>query len=707
MRRVLIALLLALLGLLPTQAQQNYLWPIAGASVGDSIISAPQSYIDKEHNFDGLFIGAKENTVVVSPCDGKIQSISFSYRESLTYSTFISINEKTSFDEAAKEIAKDFPKKWNLRYLSGSICIATSKGIKLFISGLRGKKVFKTGQKIHKGDTLGVVSYDYYKIKTPHINLSISKRTKPADPMGPFGLTTTFIPAKNKKHPSHFTQSQAQEDAKIARDAITRLYPSFYDVCDSATYKIREAAARTKIQNEQDEVTYATLRNYVKELYCMAHDSHIYLYPASTKRRYFHQPALFIGWINDTLKCTRAIPKYRSFLGQQIIKVDGYTADEFKAIVKQQITGYDLQSEAYPKYRLATTGFGYGLKDDQHFSMKVTFADGKQRLIPGIDIRKQKKGYLPQWGDFFRINRYREAHFKAKVLNDSVAYLGISTFDLSQVEMDSIKHFIERIKDKPYLVLDTRNNAGGNEDVVNELYSHLSDVILRTRAYNRMSVKGNDSLFNYTLNRKPDSTVFSEFEPLEHQKGYYECPEKGYYEWLPDSTLHYKGRIYALINERSISAAVLLPSMLMRARKAYVVGRETCTGYHFMTALKFVDLVLPHSGITLHLPLIQCFFDTAITSRTPKGRGLLPDVTVPITLADLSYERKDAVLNKALTLIEKGQYLSTENPFEQENKEMLASTSVVPEEKMNYLWWLLLTGITLGVVVLIVKRKKE
>ena len=57
---------------IPTYAQ--LLWPIKGADAGSNIISRPQHYVDRELNFDELFIAADEGTEILSPSDGTIVS---------------------------------------------------------------------------------------------------------------------------------------------------------------------------------------------------------------------------------------------------------------------------------------------------------------------------------------------------------------------------------------------------------------------------------------------------------------------------------------------------------------------------------------------------------------------------------------------------------------------------------------------------------
>lgn len=62
------------------------LWPVAGQKVGENILYKPQQYIDNELNFDALFIGASEGSVVVAPTDGVLRSFSIDLITSLSTS---------------------------------------------------------------------------------------------------------------------------------------------------------------------------------------------------------------------------------------------------------------------------------------------------------------------------------------------------------------------------------------------------------------------------------------------------------------------------------------------------------------------------------------------------------------------------------------------------------------------------------------------
>jgi hypothetical protein len=47
--------------------ETGYMWPVKGKKAGEWIVCKPQGYIEKEFNFDNLFITAPEGSTLVSP----------------------------------------------------------------------------------------------------------------------------------------------------------------------------------------------------------------------------------------------------------------------------------------------------------------------------------------------------------------------------------------------------------------------------------------------------------------------------------------------------------------------------------------------------------------------------------------------------------------------------------------------------------------
>ena len=166
------------------------------------------------------------------------------------------------------------------------------------------------------------------------------------------------------------------------------------------------------------------------------------------------------------------------------------------------------------------------------------------------------------------------------------------------------------------------------------------------------------SCFNYT----DEMNMYTDY--VEDGTGKYRKVSTN--EIRPDSLINYTGRIYVLTNGSSYSASTLLPSMLVRNRRAVTVGRETGTAYHYMTAENFADIMLSNSQQTIHIPLVKSVFDTTVNARVPAGRGLLPDYPVELSKNEILMGedgKTDVMLEYALSLIADGKYLSEEDPF--------------------------------------------
>ncbi len=74
--------------------------------------------------------------------------------------------------------------------------------------------------------------------------------------------------------------------------------------------------------------------------------------------------------------------------------------------------------------------------------------------------------------------------------------------------------------------------------------------------------------------------------------------------------------------------------------------------------------MLPNSKYIWRIPLVKCIFDETKSPRIPRGRGVIPDVYVPLTYEEVAFTDGDAILARALQMIAEGEYLN-DNPFEE------------------------------------------
>lgn len=676
----LFLILLAAIGLfsVPLSAAtpgEPLLWPVpktasssgqsADSRTGLGILYAPQSYIGGELNFDDLFITAPEGTPVVAPADGVVETFGLNYLYSLTYSVGGGINAGADVEKEIKEFAANLKGKEDPKFISVNIGIRLADGRRVWIHGLKSDKILKTGEKVTRGQQLGTVWYSYKKVKEPSISLSISDRSgKSDDPMTPFGIPSTFIPPKAMPEITSITGEQAREDFTVLMDALREAYPGLHD---ALTPEELEQFCSTMLASFPEKMSIGEFYLAMKRTVGTLHDSHLYLYPRESerRRRSIDLPEIYFGWVDSALVATRCTKPYAAYYGRRIRSVDGIPADSLLGMVTSYIGGYDGKVQSYVDYILALglSNLYFMTAPDASRKCDVTleFEDGEKLPLKGWTYTgRDDRGLAPNWIDFMRINYYPNDNFALKQLNDSTAYIGLSTFSLNRVEVDSIASFIRSVKDKPNLIFDVRNNGGGEVTVLNELLSYFAEKpFAKLGGYSMVLKLGNFKSFKHSMNYIADEEIFSDYQPEEGREGFYSYED---IEILPDSTTHYPGRLYVLINEGSCSAATMFPASILRNHRGVIVGRETTTAYHFMNALKFADIRLPNSWLTVRVPLVRCVFDTTENPRIPYGRGVLPDHEVRLSLDEVYAMRGDSVLNYTLALIDRREYLG-DDPF--------------------------------------------
>jgi len=642
-------------------AQSGYMtWPISDVPAGDNIIGRPQQYIDGDLNYDRLFISAKEGTNVICPVDGVISRFSVDFWDSLNWVTSYH-SSKNTFDEMIREV-KEGKEAISIdsKYLSGTITISMSDGRKLHISGLTGGIPFKTGQRVSKGEIIGKVGYSYKAFKKPHIQLSLSARnTTSDDVMAPFGIESTFVAWTGPKE--FLKEDEANEDISVLIEAFRECYPSLYDV---VTEDQLEAFKLKSGEKCRGGISYEDFFLIIRSATSaeLVHDSHIAVLtenPFRNKKKWYSN--LNMLSIDGKLFVGQVRKGYEDYLLKTVASVDGEPADSIVSRMSRMCNLFDGKNESVSKeIMLKASNWVYNFDFSKQKTSRIVFTDG----TVVNDVWTTKNGSYtpsattdkPYWSRYVR--SFDEPVYFAH-LNDSTSYFALGTFELNQVQIEAIEDSIKSLSSVPNMVIDMRNNPGGRIEVLEKMVSYfLETPSTPLNSYKKVKSNLTYSSFAHSGNHSAKEIMFPEYSGIEGMDGFYDyssCDKS----IKPDSLVHYPGRLYILTDETSLSAASEFPAYLVRNNRAVTVGRETGSGYHYMTADRFVDIMLPNSKIQVQIPLIQEFFDDEITERTPAGRGLLPDYEVPVTYEEIYTADNDPVLDKAIELIADGNYHPT------------------------------------------------
>ena len=238
--------------------------------------------------------------------------------------------------------------------------------------------------------------------------------------------------------------------------------------------------------------------------------------------------------------------------------------------------------------------------------------------------------------------------------------------------------FYERIKssydedskqfDFDNLVIDLRNNEGGDRRLLNILYqlvsgSALSDPSLNSTRSLEIGQEQLEAINGSVANdavQKAETYLSNHFVPI--SAGKFSSEKHDWYakEFKLDmdlSDLQFKGNVYVLTSGNTFSAAADLARILGQLDHVKLIGEETGGAHESRTANMLLSYELPQTGMKVQVPVIYEQFVNAVADNG-KGRGTFPDFYVTQTLEDL-VSHKDSAFEFALELIQQSSRLGS------------------------------------------------
>ncbi len=347
---------------------------------------------------------------------------------------------------------------------------------------------------------------------------------------------------------------------------------------------------------------------------------------------------------------------------QSLFTSDGYNKTFYKRVIERSFDAY---------YYL-----NYGKRDSSKLTLKRADSTYYYVLKTIKPVKEEKKSLKPE-----EVSKNKIANKKNKKIKRENFYKGVDDFGkpLLDLKYDSVlnstaiitvksfsfdhsnfnkffKESFKELKDKDiqHLILDLRNNGGGNLMACNRLFRYLYDQPhkFNGKAYMNHSffhsIKYEDTkpvLKATKIITLPISLITGIF--LTHKDSI------GKYGFLPTTALKkplenvFKKDLIVLINGYSFSATSLLSANLQEVKRGIFVGQESGGGYNQCTAGSIPFLNLPNTGLKLRLPLkvIQI-----TNKRELYGRGVFPEYEVKESFEDVLVKR-DVMIEKAKSLI--------------------------------------------------------
>ncbi len=329
------------------------------------------------------------------------------------------------------------------------------------------------------------------------------------------------------------------------------------------------------------------------------------------------------------------------------ISADGAT--DGNRLYKMEINGYDFRYNAFDVfYPLLYPISGETVRLD------LLYADGKEGSIEVETLTREDR--FEKLADRYPgFPKTRDDMWNFTISNDEVAVLTLNSFGLMGWKAMTIdyKAFLadafDQIHQKGinHLVIDIRENTGGNDEMAEELYSYL---LPETKPFER---EGRTRYKTFPESLKPyvktwgDNPWYFNLKPKEEKtpEGYYVFKENFNGKKGKNKKERYEGKVYLLTSSANTSLAFYTAYRFRYENLGPLVGQETGGNLNDINGGQILFLTLPNSQIEIDFPVMGGF------STTPQpNMGVIPDYPVFHSKETL-LEGRDLEMEKVMELI--------------------------------------------------------
>ena len=440
---------------------------------------------------------------------------------------------------------------------------------------------------------------------------------------------------------TEYPKALLQEDYRMFRNILEDAHPSlyWYTPKDSLDYYFNNGYQQ--IADSMTEPQFRKLLSFVIAKIDCGHTS------IRSSKQYAHyldsarlpQFPLGIKFWDDSAVLYMNINRNDSVLtrGTVLTSIDGVPLTRIRdSLFQYMVTdGYSISHKYQTLSNLGNFGglyqSVYGARD--RFRVGYIDAQGVQqeRLVPLYDIRKDSayRRYRRSLTPLTKKERKRNGLFNTRNIQvdtaGSIAVMTVTTFSDGNRLKSFFRQSFRLLQQKQVknLVIDLRNNGGGNVALSTKLTKYLSDH--KFKLADSLYANRRLSAYERHIKNSVGALFFMTFVTHKKSDGRYHF---GYFErhfFTPRSRYHYNGNVYILTGGNSFSASTLFVNALKGQHNVKVVGEETGGGAYGNTAWFIPDATLPNTRVRFRLPRFRMVMNR---NYVKNGRGIMPDIEV-------------------------------------------------------------------------------
>lgn len=445
-----------------------------------------------------------------------------------------------------------------------------------------------------------------------------------------------------------YTVSQLRDDFGIFRQALQEAHPGLYRYSSKAQIDSLFSVTENRIDhNMTQQEFYRLLLPVVAQIRC----GHTKLHPDSNwSDNYFYGQnkvfplRLFFrddrAWITGAYDSSLVVTR-----GLEVLSVNG---NPVPVIIEKMLQSFfsDGNSKTFQYIEMSRFFSAYYANlYEAPDSFLLVCSEGKNQVtlvIPGID-----KSTI----NLYERQTPARQPYSLTYPAEKIALLTMASF-WENAEGESFKRFLKHsfaeIKSRgiQQLIIDVRDNEGGNDSRGSLLLSYLMDK--EFRYYDRLETTTDKKYSFSQYARLPKFYGIMRLMVSKTETGKYEWKHSGNLKMQKPQKHPYSGKVCVLINGASFSVTTEFAAVAHYLNRATFIGEETGGGYYGNNSGSFVIVTLPNSRLNVGIPMLAYY--TAVKDYPYTNRGIIPDHEVRPGIRDL-LDGKDPVLDFALQLI--------------------------------------------------------
>jgi hypothetical protein len=457
--------------------------------------------------------------------------------------------------------------------------------------------------------------------------------------------------AKPQRRSPTFSVQELQQDYEIFVRVLREAHPGLYRYTSKQEFTDLFEKTKLSINREMtEEEFYKLLMPLIVKIRCghtkwfrkdKTDDPYAFyntnLFPLQL---YFIEEKAYV--INDYSGTSNIAP------GTEVMAINGKKISQIRNKINQYLPT-DGYVQSFLNEQLNHFFSGYFATYVEHGSTyNITLKKGKtifMKTIPGVSLNMIQK-HTQKEKPVSRLP-LRFEHVEA-----GTGLLTIRRFSINQNEQNFYT-FIDSVfldlknTGTGHLIIDLRNNEGGDENFGGYLYSYLS--LEEFQYYKKLTLATNQP-FSFTKYAWVHPAYEAERRKLIEKDGEFLWMGQPYLAIKQRQQNAFNGKVYILTNGLSFSVTSEFASMAHHHKLATFIGEETGGAYYGNNSGVFTVVTLPNTQLGMGVPLVG--FYTNVSGYPYRDRGVIPDREIKRSVGDL-VKGQDTVLDYTLELIQR------------------------------------------------------